>query len=478
MKKELSLGIDVSKASVTCCCLDRYPGSLSRYYQILLKDEKANFPIFGSGKKAKQAKKKPKPRTPQEFREYLQSLTKEFNVTAILEPTGVHYSKLWAEILKSEEITILWIGHLELGRYRDGKDFKHKFDSADALCMAAHYWDPDRRTFGGEVDLSRYLLIQPDPVLEIRSIERLLNNLARTQSPIINYFRQRLSWQWPEKALSTWRDNSNGFIPPLIAYLGGRLDRISKHGLTSMEKAYNSSIARELGIEVSDDTRLYAKWLSEIFEQEQLLKSQLNDLMKLDEFEPYLRAFSRVFGYQNCSLIKARLLTRCYPFEAFLSNGKEFIEYEHREVKKVEKSRVKDENGRYQTVVKRHPGTIKRIKRNRSRDSFFARLGMGSRIKQSGDKEIEVNHGSKVCRNSLWQYVFDFVEKGDLNGECSQEILDHYEILSGLNTSPEAQKTIKDNNICMPGNGTHLQNKMMSKITHILYRELRKEFSC
>ncbi|MCC5620962.1 hypothetical protein [Nostoc sp. CHAB 5715] len=39
---------------------------------------------------------------------------------------------------ESLEIKILWVGHIELRRYRGGKNLPNKSDAADALAMAAY----------------------------------------------------------------------------------------------------------------------------------------------------------------------------------------------------------------------------------------------------------------------------------------------------------------------------------------------------
>ena len=58
-----------------------------------------------------------------------------------------------------------------------------------------------------------------------------------------------------------------------------------------------------------------------------------------------------------------------------------------------------------ETTVRRLAGDTKGIKRNRSRDTFKMRLGMGTVLEQSGDGLVEKASGSSLCRISLWQYV-------------------------------------------------------------------------
>ncbi|MHC5721894.1 MAG: IS110 family transposase, partial [Nostoc sp.] len=92
--------------------------------------------------------------------------------------------------------------------------------------------------------------------------------------------------------------------------------------------------------------------------EEQRLESQLKALVNDELFLIYNQIFDQFnFGLR----IRARLLSRIYPFEAFLTNGKQLIEREVREVKKKQVTREKGKS-----VVKFLPGDIKRVKRNRS----------------------------------------------------------------------------------------------------------------
>ncbi|MDJ0733132.1 MAG: hypothetical protein QNJ47_03450 [Nostocaceae cyanobacterium] len=36
----------------------------------------------------------------------------------VLEPTGVHYSWIWAHICQAEGIKVVWVGHAEAVHYR------------------------------------------------------------------------------------------------------------------------------------------------------------------------------------------------------------------------------------------------------------------------------------------------------------------------------------------------------------------------
>jgi hypothetical protein len=158
--------------------------------------------------------------------------------------------------------------------------------------------------------------------------------------------------------------------------------------------------------------------------------------------------------------VRSRLLSRIYPFEAFLAEGKPLIEHEVREVKKVEKERRDGVN-----VIKAFPGDIKRVKRNRSRDAFKMRIGMGTVLEQSGDELVEKASGSALCRMALWQYVLCQVETGKLKrNPVTQRLLDYKDSLKNL-TTPQGKQLL---------NGKHLQGKLMAKVANMLFDELVK----
>lgn len=204
--------------------------------------------------------------------------------------------------------------------------------------------------------------------------------------------------------------------------------------------------------------RFHADWLCDIALIEQRIEGEIAKLLRNDCFKVYNSIFD-AFGFGL--RVRTHLLSRIYPFEAFLSaEGKPLIEYEVREVKKVEKERRDGVN-----VIKRKPGDIKRTKRNRSRDAFKMRIKMGTVLEQSGDELVEKASGSALCRMALWQYVLCQVETGKLKrNPVTQRLLDYKDALKNL-TTPQGKQLL---------NGKHLQGKLMAKVANMLFDELVK----
>ncbi|MCC5640491.1 transposase [Nostoc sp. CHAB 5844] len=449
IKSITTLGVDVSKSSITCHILSQYPiGGLKNYWQKNRNKSNNLFPSFYSSPKPKSNQK-----SAYDFVDYIKTHQPD---VAILEPTGNHYSRLWSRILETLGVKILWVGHIELRRYRGGKNLPNKSDAADALAMAAYGLDQENYLETSELNPRQFLMHRPQVIDQLRELVQQLEHLNRVQSPIINYNRQVLAWQFPEKAHSDSRSTKPGNVPPLWGWLAEREPEVYPQSYKSLTKQYQESVAVEFGFTIDPITRLHADWLCDIDLEEQRLESELKLLINNEQFNAYNQIFDQFgFGLR----IRARLLSRIYPFEAFLTDGKPLIEREVREVKRKEVSR---ENGK--SVVKFLPGDVKRVKRNRSRDAFKLRLGMGTVLEQSGDKLVEKGSGSALCRKNFWQHVITKIEvDGRLpNTPIGQEITLY-------------KNTLK-NNVDASGrqllNGKHLQSKLSSKVANILFREL------
>jgi len=449
MKTELkTIGIDVSKASITTHILTHYPnGGLKSYWDKSRNKSSVLYPSFHSSPDTKKKQK-----STFDFADYV---IEEKPEIAVMEPTGNHYSRIWYSILKTLNIKVLWVGHVELRRYRGGKNLPNKSDAADALAMAAYALDPDHWTEESILNERYFLMHRPDGINQLRELCQQLEHLNRVQNPIINYARQLLSWQFPEVAHQKSVSTKKGTVPPLWGWLGERSSEVSPAGLTRLNNRYKESIATTYKIEIDPILRLHADWLCDISVQEERIEASIEKLISSEEFSGYNQIFDKFgFGLR----VRARLLSRVYPFNAFLGiDGKAIIEYELREVKRVERER---RNG--QNTIKRSPGDTKRIKRNRSRDTFKMRIGMGTILEQSGDMLVEKPSGSSLCRMSLWQFVLTAIETNKVpENHITKEILNYKDTLKS-NCNEQGEKLL---------NGKHLQSKLMSKIANMLFQE-------
>ena len=443
------LGLDVSKDNVTCHILDGYPsGGLSKYWRKTAGNRPVNYPVFYSHRPTN---KRQKLKLVKDFAQWLAQQKPDF---ACMEPTGNHYSRLWYSVLKSFEIPVLWIGHVELKRYREGKNLpgKGKNDAVDSLAIAAYPHDPEHHLEDGTLNLEKFLKHQPENIDLLREKCQQLEHLARVQNPIVNYARQALSWQFPEMAQS----KAAGLFP----WLADMPAECTKRCWGFVDRAYRESVSPELGIEISHYLRLHAKWMVDIQNMESTIEAQVEEILLAEEFAPYNEVFDLLgFGIRT----RARLLSRIYPFESFLlPNGHLWIEREYREVKKTKREFEKGT-----ATVKVSAGDVKTIKKTRSRDLFKMRVGMGTVLESSGDSWIEKSAGSSICRQSLWLHVLTKVETSRLpNNPVTKELADYCDML----------KSQTDANGKPLLNGKHIQGKLMAKTANLMFKEFVKRF--
>lgn len=122
------VGLDVCKNSVVAWELLSIPKSFRSYFR---------------------DNKRPKDNDPKTFKADADGVEKLLALkpdAVVLEPTGVHYSWIWAHICSSEGIKVLWVGHAEATYYRKQNKLPDKNDQADALALAAYallHWGDD-----------------------------------------------------------------------------------------------------------------------------------------------------------------------------------------------------------------------------------------------------------------------------------------------------------------------------------------------
>jgi hypothetical protein len=350
------LGLDVCKASVAACLLTEIPERPREWFR----KNKRTIPYLKADK------------------EGLQSLFDYKADIAVLEPTGIHYSTLWAKRLAEAGVVVLWVGHAQLKHHRSELKLPNKNDQANALAAAAYGLkylnDPDRFL---NLDLD-----SPGAIIRQHSLQ--LRHLNRVSSPIVNRLKQQLSHEWPEKA-QTKSSKTEDYAAPLWRYIAGL--PVAKGTKTK----YDKSLASSVGFGFSSFTIEHAARLAEIQEQQCRIGKQLCALINAPEFDKYNIVFDR---FRMSRVIRAMLLSHLYPMEQFLLGDlREHIEY------------VENCNGN-------------RSKRRRSLSAFKLALGCGLVENSSGDSTKWVAGGSQLCRISLWQWIRVCIE---INGGTNKK---------------------------------------------------------
>jgi hypothetical protein len=277
---------------------------------------------------------------------------------AVLEPTGTNYSKLWVQRLAIAGVKICLVGHKELRNYRSSTlQLPDKDDTADAIALACYWFDS--QTLG-----SMKFVRERDPVIaQIREKVLRLSHLARCQSPVINRIRQDLAWQFPECASKAL--NANLFW----RWLAGR----------SKSVRYDRLLAESVGLGVEAPTRNHARRLLDLWDEEQILESEILSLVSDPRFAPYHAVFTK-FGFGP--RVAALLLSQIFPLENYL-----------------------DENGQPE-MIRSKRGSMKHLSLRR----FNKALGIAPEREYSGDSKHHRKAGSRLCRTALWQWCFTRVE--------------------------------------------------------------------
>lgn len=316
-------GIDVSRGSITMAILDRAP---DRELKEFIKSCKIyKFPKRG-----------------QPIGEAIDELLALPFDGAVLEPTGTHYSKLWAEKIKASGREVKWVGHQEIAGYRKAWRLPDKTDKTDAVAIACY--GIERWNIAG-----MFLDPRMETANQLRNyyLQIQFHNTATT--PLINRLRQQLSWELPElsqhKASREW-----------LAQPSGLWKAIAGDPKPKWSKIIDSSCGLGIGS--------FSRELAQQIVQSELallrIETEIEALLKLPEFDRYLAAMQPFyFGRRTATA----LLANIYPFEKF-------------------------------------------AKRSNPLGAFKMSCGMAQIWHESGDFKGWIPGGDVECRKALWLWSF------------------------------------------------------------------------
>ncbi|MDJ0553493.1 MAG: hypothetical protein QNJ68_03455 [Microcoleaceae cyanobacterium MO_207.B10] len=334
------IGGDVCKSSLVCWELVEKPGKLKQIF---------------SSEKRKFSKTKPDPLTFHanklslaDFETYLLgqhdlAKTKVKADCLVLEPTGIHYAKVWAIVANYVDVEVRWVGHQESVFTRRSERLPNKNDQADALALAAYTWSHWQQ-------LEYFLDFQSYPVAEIRNVYYQMNSLIRVQSPLINRIRQQLTEEFPEAANADSHPSVKDGLEPLFVWLAS-YPRLLVRKNNYWKNKYAKSCLLKYGVEISEFTKNFSWLLCVVHQLEFDCRSRLIELVNSQVFKSYNLVFDEFnFNYK----LRAIILIQIYPLTRF--SGKA---------------------------------------------AFKRRLGMGREQHQSGDMQYFRNSGSSEARSQL-----------------------------------------------------------------------------
>lgn len=350
------LGIDIGAKFVVAFCLEELPVGIS-YPEFYKRNAKVAI--------SKIRMDNSKEGSSVNLRDAIELLTELKPDAIVMEPTGVWYSRLWAQIAEHLSIKVKWIGHGDLAHNRGAYGFKDKDDRTDAFCLAVSYFDP---IFNSR---NSWLYWRTGAIAEVNDRLLEIKSLESTTKILIQQIRQRLKYEFPEiadRAITNARQE-NGFTP-WIGWLAGI------HSYKRIENERESSIATELSIDISQYTRDHAAAIAGNQMREVRLKADLCQSLLDPAFDRY-RETLELFGFGY--VMQATILSNIYPFEKFLKFGVPYID------------RYEDDRGKH--------------KKNMSLAGFQISLGMGKRLIESGGNTSLIYSGSSFARKMLYCWI-------------------------------------------------------------------------
>ena len=354
------LGLDISKSSVSACLLLDKPDVPRQFYY--------DCPFYRFSANA----------------EGIKALLELKPDIALMEPTGINYSRLWGTHLARAGVEVRLVGHKELRNYRASHlALPDKDDDADALALACYYFDYHN-------DHRRFVQIRNQQIVRVRELVLRLTHLNKVQSPIVNRLRQDLAWQFPEVAhvkAQRWQDS--GKVPLLWGWLAEERKSIK----------YDALYSKTVGLGITPTVRYHAQRLCNLQREEVAIERELRELLADAKFQPYLEVFHR-FGFGQ--RLTAILISQIYPLSGFLG-----------------------EDGKPEIKIRQGRNSKKPTKRHISLRRFQKALGIAPSLEASGDiRKAKIVGGSDLCRKALWQWVFTRIEvkHSRLNNEICQQL--------------------------------------------------------
>lgn len=308
----------------------------------------------------------------------------------VLEPTGA-YSYIWIDNLEKAGKAYRLVSSRRVRHYCEYQGVINKADKPDAAAIAAYSY----QNF-----LSPHAFLGLER-LRIRELYLQAASTSRSKNPIENRLGQRLAHEFPEY-VKTYETVHRNFLEPVpfpFRFIAG------EELTDSYRNRRNKLLTESIGSGLSEHTRALARQLCEFEKIGLALDEELNAEMMLPEFERYHKIFE---PYQVPPRVKAAILSRIYPFEDFLRDGKPIKEY------------IQGEHTRRKSGM---------TKRDRSEGEFKLSLGIGQERHQSGGKDTFKKSGAKYARTAIWQYikitiVIHAVKRGGDKKELNQNLLD------------------------------------------------------
>jgi transposase len=332
-------GIDVSKDSVTVALLDRLP--------------------------SEEMKKFCKTFKPLKFKvqDIEKLLALEFDA-AVLEPTGIHYSRIWAEKIRASGRIVRWVGHQEIAAYRKSYKLPDKTDKTDSIAIACYgleRWDKTGYFLSERAEL-------PLKLRELYLRTQFLNSAA---TPLINRLRQQLSHECPELAQKAVGRAWLAPVPGMWLAIANE----------KRSQRWEDLIQQSQGLGISQFSEHLAQGIIHNDRAAIAVEKEIEAILQDAELQRYLEVMEHFrFGRRTSTA----LLSSIYPIEKF----------------------------------KGHHNPL---------GAFKACCGMAQIWHESGDYTGWIPGGSAEVRSALWRWAFGTIPQNKVNSPELEMLRDYYQ---------------------------------------------------
>lgn len=306
-------------------------------------------------------------------RESLENLVSLNPDIVVFEPTGDHYERVFTHWFKQYGIPYRRCVGSRVAAFRRDKGLMGKTDDIDSFSLALFGYYKLYRP--GDQDFRAFL-----PECELEELRRWWLQrfgVVKRRAALVNRLRAQISAEFPEAKDSElkrdWGEESPGLIKWLCDCAEGRSKAIwdnSYHGGRCKRGGKRVIAPGTCGVGLSDYTRQVARLILDVDTMALDLERRCDRFLEDEKFKPYLAAFEAIGGSRLMVVI---WLTRIYPFERFLVDGRPDI------IKRDSK--------------KGRPCTI-----DRSLSQFKAALGAGTVENTSGTRQKRANR-----QGNKWQ---------------------------------------------------------------------------
>lgn len=390
------VGVEVAKASIVCCCLST---------QQLPQD-------YG------QFARSYTPVTLLPNLSGLQTLL-ELGDIYVIEPTG-DYSKIWIDSLRANDKKVLRVNPKRVKALKEYHGIMSKTDRYDGAFLALY----------GAENLQRPTAFLSDYAEDLREAVLQHNFLSRMAGNHQRRLWQLLSREWPEACRGRHGrkpSQSRKWLAPeppgLIRFIAGEDYHQSRSRQASLDATIGSGLSELSGT--------LAAQICELERKQYPLEVQIAELTQAECFRPYHDVFD-LFGFGE--LTRACLLSRIYPFAQFLGADGKPIKVKARSTKSDRSHR-----------------------RNKSLGAFRLALGNGTKVYQSGQKQVEKAAGPKYARTALYLHIkAKVIMHSGRNIAAPKYVQTHRDLYQGLPPMPHNKAV----------------SKVISRCVKDLYREL------